>query len=143
MRSRHVLTPDERSAARDCGAAIVVALRSDLNRYFTNSAKRRCGERPARAGSVLRSTLVAMNKLLVTLGVTATLVLSLGSRAAAQNGPTDPYGGMEGRLFDAGGGFTLPYRLFRPVGYNAANKYPLVIFLHGSGESGTNNRLQI
>lgn len=38
---------------------------------------------------------------------------------------------------------TLPYRLFIPTNYNAATKYPLVLFLHGGGENGTDNRLQL
>jgi poly(3-hydroxybutyrate) depolymerase len=50
---------------------------------------------------------------------------------------------MDGRLFNGQSGFTLPYRLAKPPAYDAANKYPLVIFLHGSGESGTDNRLQV
>jgi len=86
-----------------------------------------------------------MTKFQLTLCLTGAMVLGLAGAARAQNGPTDPYGGMEGRLFDAGGGFTLPYRLVRPPGYTATTttKYPLVVFLHGSGESGTDNRLQI
>jgi predicted esterase len=84
-----------------------------------------------------------MTKFQLTLCLSGALVLGLAGAARAQNGPTDPYGGMEGRLFDAGGGFTLPYRLVRPPGYVATMKYPLVVFLHGSGESGTDNRLQI
>jgi len=86
-----------------------------------------------------------MTKFQLTLCLTGAMVIGLAGAARAQNGPTDPYGGMEGRLFDAGGGFTLPYRLVRPPGYTAGTttKYPLVVFLHGSGESGTDNRLQI
>lgn len=34
---------------------------------------------------------------------------------------------------------STPYRLFVPAGYVATTSYPLVLFLHGSGESGTNN----
>jgi predicted esterase len=33
--------------------------------------------------------------------------------------------------------------LGRPTGYDPAKEYPLVIFLHGSGESGTDNKLQV
>src|SRR5579863_9189688 len=73
-----------------------------------------------------------------------TFVFAVAARSArAQNGPTDPYAGMDGRLFNGQSGFTLPYRLAKPPAYDAANKYPLVIFLHGSGESGTDNRLQV
>ena len=38
---------------------------------------------------------------------------------------------------------TLPYRLFIPTNYNPATKYPLVLFLHGGGENGSDNRLQL
>lgn len=37
----------------------------------------------------------------------------------------------------------LPYRLFIPKNYNASTKYPLVLFLHGAGESGTDNSAQV
>jgi MYXO-CTERM domain-containing protein len=83
-------------------------------------------------------------KLALALGIVMGLSL-VGRAAGAQNGPTDPYGGMEGRIFDTGTGFKLPYRLGKPPGYAAGGttKYPLVVFLCGSGEAGTDNRLQI
>ena len=37
----------------------------------------------------------------------------------------------------------LPYRYLVPAGYNQANAYPLIIFLHGSGERGNDNTAQI
>lgn len=37
----------------------------------------------------------------------------------------------------------LPYRLLVPPGYTNAIKYPLIVFLHGSGEKGTNNTSQL
>lgn len=37
----------------------------------------------------------------------------------------------------------LPYRLFVPTNYLGTNKYPLVIFLHGVGERGTDNVVQL
>ena len=36
-------------------------------------------------------------------------------------------------------GGTLPYRLFVPENYNRQQKYPLILTLHGVGESGTDN----
>jgi predicted peptidase len=39
---------------------------------------------------------------------------------------------------------SLPYRLFRPAGFDApGSSFPLVIFLHGNGERGTNNTSQV
>ena len=37
----------------------------------------------------------------------------------------------------------LPYRLFKPANYNPTNKYPIVLFLHGAGERGTDNSRQL
>ena len=40
-------------------------------------------------------------------------------------------------------GDTLLYRLFVPVGYDPNGKFPLVVFLHGAGGSGTDNLAQL
>ena len=37
----------------------------------------------------------------------------------------------------------MPYRIFVPPGYNATLTYPLIVFLHGAGEAGTNNTAQL
>jgi len=39
--------------------------------------------------------------------------------------------------------YKLPYRLLKPKGYDAKQKYPLVIFLHGAGERGNDNEKQL
>jgi predicted peptidase len=38
---------------------------------------------------------------------------------------------------------TLPYRLFKPANYSAAQAYPLVLFLNGGGERGTDDSIHI
>lgn len=44
-------------------------------------------------------------------------------------------------LFQSGD--TLPYRILLPKDFDAAKKYPLIMFLHGRGESGTDNEKQL
>ena len=47
-------------------------------------------------------------------------------------------------VFDDGFGNTLPYRLFFPPGHDAPGaSFPLVLFLHGSGEIGNDNLSQV
>lgn len=40
-------------------------------------------------------------------------------------------------------GTTMEYRLFKPANYSMLKSYPLVLFLHGSGECGTDNEAQL
>lgn len=38
---------------------------------------------------------------------------------------------------------TLPYRILYPDNYDKSKKYPLILFLHGSGERGNDNEKQL
>ncbi|MGW9685678.1 carboxylesterase family protein [Flagellimonas sp. 2504JD1-5] len=40
-------------------------------------------------------------------------------------------------------GESIPYRILFPKDYNPAEKYPLILFLHGSGERGSDNEAQL
>lgn len=40
-------------------------------------------------------------------------------------------------------GNSLKYRLLKPLNYDSTKKYPLVLFLHGSGERGSDNKSQL
>ena len=47
------------------------------------------------------------------------------------------------RVYKDADGKTLLYRLFVPKGYDAKKKYPLILFLHGAGERGSDNDRQL
>jgi predicted peptidase len=38
---------------------------------------------------------------------------------------------------------TLRYRMMLPLNYDAKKQYPMLLFLHGAGERGTNNEVQL
>ena len=73
----------------------------------------------------------------------AALLLTAGCLLADAPPPVDPLAVTEARTFDASGGVKLLYRLLKPANYDPKVAYPLVIFLHGSGGSGSDNRQQI
>ena len=49
---------------------------------------------------------------------------------------TDP---IKETFFDSQNGNTLKYCLYVPDDYSASKKYPVILFLHGAGELGTDN----
>jgi predicted peptidase len=51
--------------------------------------------------------------------------------------------GFLARSYHSPGGETMPYRLFVPAEYDAAKKYPLVLWLHGAAGRGSDNLLQV
>jgi predicted peptidase len=53
--------------------------------------------------------------------------------------------GFEAKIFAAKQGESLPYRLLRPVSENLQSnqRFPLILFLHGSGERGLDNNKQL
>lgn len=73
-----------------------------------------------------------MQKILFSLA--ALLVFSLGY-------------GQEKSMYEkhwlVSGTDTLPYRVLLPKNYEASKKYPLILFLHGSGERGRDNEAQL
>ena len=60
-----------------------------------------------------------------------------------------PVAKWESRFHDFGfktyekDGHVLPFRIYRPAHLEAGKKYPLVMFFHGAGERGLDNRLQL
>ena len=66
-------------------------------------------------------------------------VLGMSSLPAAD----DIESRFEKKVFTGKEGGTLGYRFLAPVAPKAGEKYPLVIFLHGAGERGDDNTVQL
>ena len=56
--------------------------------------------------------------------------------------PLDPAGFFQRKVYKDASGKTLPYQFMTPEMPQKGAKYPLVLFLHGSGERGDNNASQ-
>jgi predicted esterase len=50
---------------------------------------------------------------------------------------------FEKNVFTAESGFTMPYRFVNPLNHTMTKSYPLVLFLHGGGDVGTDNEQQL
>jgi len=83
------------------------------------------------------------------LGLTAVLVLLIGQHtilAAERFNRSFPEGFDEGQYVASKAGgqpITVRYRLFRRRPLDPAVRYPLLIWLHGEGEAGDDNSLQL
>lgn len=74
--------------------------------------------------------------------VAASLLLS-GLTMSNSLSAADHRDRYEGRKFEGVDGKKLNYRLLRPKGYDAKKSYPLVLFFHGAGERGSDNKIQL
>jgi predicted peptidase len=78
--------------------------------------------------------------------MTAVALAALAALAAGAKDDMSKKGGdFEKRTFTGASGKVLRYRLLKPDDYNAegTTAYPLIIFLHGAGERGDDNELQL
>ncbi|MEM7659598.1 MAG: dienelactone hydrolase family protein [Bacteroidota bacterium] len=50
---------------------------------------------------------------------------------------------FEAQVFENAAGESLPYRILYPLHYDQTQSYPVILFLHGSGERGEDNEKQL
>ena len=76
------------------------------------------------------------------LAILAVLMTLNASNAGAQVSPSllEKY---RGETFSSSSGTDLPYRILAPEKIESGKRYPLVLFLHGAGERGSDNRKQL
>ncbi|MHC4467714.1 MAG: alpha/beta hydrolase-fold protein [Planctomycetota bacterium] len=83
------------------------------------------------------------NKIVMAFSISALLLITgllpgqVSEEAAVTEVTVDDY---EPRTFTSSQGDTIQYRLFIPRDYDADKTYPLVLFHHGAGGSGNDNR---
>lgn len=63
--------------------------------------------------------------------------------AGLVQGATEAEQAFQARVFKNADGQTLPYRILFPEGFRRDQRYPLVLFLHGAGERGDDNNVQL
>ena len=71
----------------------------------------------------------------------ALIAVSFAQNSAAS--AADNRDRFEARVYECASGDSLPYRLLKPKDYAPEKEYPLVLFFHGAGERGDDNRRQL
>lgn len=72
-----------------------------------------------------------------------TVMLVILSLALLPNIHTQNFSAFKKECFENDKGEKLPYRILFPKNYDSTQKYPLILFLHGSGERGDDNKAQL
>lgn len=82
-----------------------------------------------------------------SVALSMTFLLLLGTQKMSGDDAitpaVDPAEVFEPREFRNAAGETLRYRLLAPLATTPGEKYPLVLFFHGAGERGDDNKLQL
>lgn len=81
-----------------------------------------------------------MNPYLRVLLLGAAVSLIVNLKTARGEDVTSAY---EAHVFKTEDGGSLPYRLLAPMEVKPDEKYPLLLFLHGAGERGNDNKAQL
>ena len=88
-----------------------------------------------------------VNPIAIVLVLVAVSAVTMATATIAAPNPPVPVSvdDFNAGVFTDSKGTTLRYRLFEPRGYDpaGADRYPLVTFLHGNGDQGSDNRRQV
>ena len=80
----------------------------------------------------------------LALFLTGLFVLDLATHAEEKKSDDSPFRtGTIKVLAENKKEVTIPYQMLQPLSIEKGTKYPLVIFLHGAGERGDDNKLQL
>jgi glyoxylase-like metal-dependent hydrolase (beta-lactamase superfamily II)/predicted esterase len=96
----------------------------------------------------MKKIIAAMAAAVLALSGASAVMSQAGTQAAAQR-KTSPEAARLAPLFKSasyrgGQGTLLPYRYFEPAATSAAgNKFPVILYLHGEDEAGTDNIAQL
>ncbi len=83
-----------------------------------------------------------VNRFNFMSGVKLAIIIAVATQTMVI-GQTVPLSAFQARTQAGKSGLSLPYRIFVPKNYDSAKRYPLVLCLHGVGESGTDNAKQV
>lgn len=87
-----------------------------------------------------RMSTTTQRTLLIVVALFVALVSAPLASFASDNATLD---GFIAREYQSGTGVRLPYRLYIPATAKHDQELPLILYLHGSGGAGTDNRKQI
>jgi predicted peptidase len=75
------------------------------------------------------------------IAVATTLIAAVLASGGSAEAAVDDF--LAGSHYSSAANLTIPYRLFVPEDYDPDRSYPLILFLHGAGERGSDNIRQV
>lgn len=84
-----------------------------------------------------------MKKKIVSCFLCVVLLASSLAGLFPVSAAEDIYSLFDAKVFTASDGLKLNYRIYLPKDYSKDKEYPLVLFMHGAGERGSDNKTQL
>ena len=93
--------------------------------------------------SILRVAIVSVAALVLEQSVGAAPSASSPTTPAPSSAPAPAVPGQFNARVHVENGHEYPYQLLVPKDYDSAKSWPLIVWLHGSGENGNDNKKQL